>query len=39
MSAENTFPRGWFIVAWANELDPRRRQHGFLTLQAMRKWN
>ncbi len=24
--------------AWANELDPGRQQHSFLTIQAMRKW-
>jgi hypothetical protein len=24
--------------AWANELDPRRQQHTFLTLQALREW-
>ena len=25
--------------AWSYELDPRRRQHGFLTSQAMQKWD
>jgi hypothetical protein len=25
--------------AWAHELDPRRRQHALLTVQALRKWD
>jgi hypothetical protein len=35
---EQNYNEAATAFAWANELDPRRRQHGFLTWQALRRW-
>ncbi len=36
---EQVYREAVTAFAWANELDPRRQQHAFLTLQAMQKWD
>jgi hypothetical protein len=36
---EKNFGEAVTAFAWANELDPKREQHGFLTWQAMKRWN
>ncbi len=35
---EKNYNEAATAFAWANELDPRRRQHGYLTWQALRTW-
>lgn len=36
---EKVYREAVTAYAWANELDPRRGQHAFLTMQALRKWD
>lgn len=36
---ESVYGNAAMSFAWAHEIDPRRRQHALLTVQAMRKWN
>ena len=36
---EKAYREAVTAFAWANEVDPRRQQHAFLTSQAMQKWD
>ncbi len=36
---ESVYGDAAMSFAWAHEIDPRRRQHALLTMQALRKWD